>query len=111
MPAAYSASQFHRASEIHHMRRRYKLEVAGADPGGPAQGRMNGVSMTSSMKWGITIAGLIVGLILLIINPWVAAVVIVAALAVPVVVWRMLDPEQRQRARRIRSQNRQRQIR
>ena len=59
------------------------------------------------MKWGITIAGVIIGLILLIINPWIAAVVILAALAVPVVAWRMLDPEQRQRAKRIRNQNRQ----
>ena len=67
--------------------------------------------MTSNMKWGITIAGVIVGLILLIINPWVAPVVILGALAVPAVVWRILDPEQRQRAKRIRSQNRQRQIR
>jgi Flp pilus assembly protein TadB len=64
-----------------------------------------------SPKWGITIAGVVIGLILLIINPWIAAVVILAALAVPVVVWRALDPEQRRRAKRIRSQNRERQIR
>ena len=61
-----------------------------------------------SPKWGITIAGVIIGLILLIINPWVAAIVILAAIAVPVVVWRMLDPAQRRRVKNIR---RQRQIR
>jgi Flp pilus assembly protein TadB len=61
-----------------------------------------------SPKWGITVAGVIIGLILLIINPWIAAVVILAAIAVPVVAWRMLDPAQRRRVKNIR---RQRQIR
>ena len=61
-----------------------------------------------SPKWGITVAGVIIGLILLIVNPWIAAVVILAAIAVPVVVWRWLDPEQRRRVKNIR---RQRQIR
>jgi Flp pilus assembly protein TadB len=45
---------------------------------------------------------------LLIINPWIAAVVILAAIAVPVVAWRMLDPAQRRRVKNVR---RQRQIR
>jgi Flp pilus assembly protein TadB len=54
------------------------------------------------LKWGITIAGVIIGLILLIINPWIAAVVILAAIAVPVVAWRMLDPAQRRRVKNIR---------
>jgi Flp pilus assembly protein TadB len=61
-----------------------------------------------SPKWGITVAGVIIGLILLIINPWIAAVVILAAIAVPVVAWRMLDPAQRRRVKNVR---RQRQIR
>ena len=61
-----------------------------------------------SPKWGITVAGVIIGLILLIINPWIAAVVILAAIAVPVVAWRLLDPAQRRRVKNIR---RQRQIR
>jgi Flp pilus assembly protein TadB len=61
-----------------------------------------------SLKWGITVAGVIIGLILLLINPWIAAVVILAAIAVPVVAWRMLDPAQRRRVKNIR---RQRQIR
>jgi Flp pilus assembly protein TadB len=57
-----------------------------------------------SPKWGITIAGVVIGLILLIINPWIAAVVILAAIAVPVVAWRMLDPAQRRRVKNIRRQ-------
>jgi Flp pilus assembly protein TadB len=57
-----------------------------------------------SPKWGITVAGVIIGLILLIINPWIAAVVILAAIAVPVVAWRMLDPAQRRRVKNIRRQ-------
>jgi len=61
-----------------------------------------------SLKWGITIAGVIIGLILLIVNPLIAVLVIVAALAIPVVAWRMLDPAQRRRVKNIR---RQRQIR
>ena len=63
--------------------------------------------MTPHMKWGI--AGIIVGLILLIINPWVAAVVILAALAIPTAAYLMLDPSQRRRYRELR--RRQRQIR
>jgi hypothetical protein len=61
-----------------------------------------------SPKWGITVAGVIIGLILLLINPWIAALVILAAIAVHVVAWRMLDPAQRRRVKNIR---RQRQIR
>jgi Flp pilus assembly protein TadB len=57
-----------------------------------------------SPKWGITVAGVIIGLILLIVNPWIAAVVILAAIAVPVVAWRMLDPAQRRRVKNIRRQ-------
>jgi Flp pilus assembly protein TadB len=63
--------------------------------------------MTPHMKWGI--AGIVVGLILLIINPWVAAVVILAALAIPTAAYLMLDPSQRRRYRELR--RRQRQIR
>ena len=56
--------------------------------------------MTPHMKWGI--AGVIIGLILLIINPWIAAVVILAAIAIPTAAYFMLDPSQRRRLREIR---------
>jgi hypothetical protein len=45
--------------------------------------------------------GLILGLILLIINPWIGLVVIAAALAIPVGAYLMLDPSQRRRLKRI----------
>jgi hypothetical protein len=60
--------------------------------------------MTPHMKWGI--AGIVVGLILLIINPWVAAVVILAALAIPTAAYLMLDPSQRRRYRELRRRQR-----
>jgi hypothetical protein len=59
------------------------------------------------MKWGI--AGVIIGLILFIISPWVALVVIAAAIAVPTAAWFMLDESQRRRYRELR--RRQREIR
>jgi Flp pilus assembly protein TadB len=68
---------------------------------------MNGDSMSPHMKWGI--AGVIIGLILFIISPWVAVAVIAAAIAIPAVAWRMLDESQRRRYRQIR--RRQREIR
>jgi hypothetical protein len=49
----------------------------------------------------IAIGGIIIGLILLIINPWIGLVVIAAAIAVPVGAYLMLDPSQRRRLRRI----------
>jgi len=69
---------------------------------------MNGVSMTPHLKWGI--GGVIVGLILLGFIPfWLAGLLVVLAIAVPVVAWRMLDESQRRRYRELR--RRQRQIR
>ena len=55
--------------------------------------------MSGRMK--IAIGGIIIGLILLIINPWIGLVVIAAAIAVPVGAYLMLDPSQRRRLRRI----------
>ncbi len=55
--------------------------------------------MSGRMK--IAIGGIIIGLILLIINPWIGLVVIAAAIAVPVAAYLMLDPSQRRRLRRI----------
>ncbi|HLI37713.1 MAG TPA: hypothetical protein VKV80_10270 [Streptosporangiaceae bacterium] len=60
--------------------------------------------MSPHMKWGI--AGVIIGLILFIISPWLAIAVIVAAVAIPAVAWRMLDESQRRRYREIRRRQR-----
>ncbi|MGO8886469.1 MAG: hypothetical protein ACLPUO_06055 [Streptosporangiaceae bacterium] len=53
--------------------------------------------MTPHMKVGI--AGVIIGLILLIISPWLALGVIVAAIAIPAIAYAMLDSSQRRRLR------------
>ena len=55
--------------------------------------------MSGRMK--IAIGGIIIGLILLFINPWIGLVVIAAAIAVPVGAYLMLDPSQRRRLRNI----------
>ena len=56
--------------------------------------------MSPHMKYGI--AGVIVGLILFIISPWLAIAVIAAAIAIPAILYAMLDPSQRNRLRRAR---------
>jgi ABC-type bacteriocin/lantibiotic exporter with double-glycine peptidase domain len=53
--------------------------------------------MTPHMKYGI--AGVIIGLILFIVSPWLALTVIGLAIIVPVVAYAMLDPSQRRRLR------------
>jgi hypothetical protein len=55
----------------------------------------------------VGIAGVIIGLILLIWAPWVALGVVAAAIILPAVAWAMLSPGQRQR---IRGQRRRRSI-
>jgi len=57
--------------------------------------------MTPHMKIGI--AGVVIGLILLIINPILALVVIGLAVAIPAVAYAMLDSNQKARLRRMRS--------
>jgi hypothetical protein len=58
----------------------------------------------------MAIAGVIIGLILLFVVPWeIGALVILAAVAVPVGAYLMLDPSQRRRLKNI--QDRKRQIR
>ncbi|HWG62042.1 MAG TPA: hypothetical protein VG253_10055 [Streptosporangiaceae bacterium] len=52
------------------------------------------------MKFAI--AGAVLGLILLIVNPWLGIAVILLALAVPAGVYLMLDPSQRRRLREMR---------
>ena len=54
--------------------------------------------MTPHAKWAI--AGVVVGLILFIISPWVALAVIAAAIAIPAVAYMMLDPSQRRQVAR-----------
>ena len=45
--------------------------------------------MTPHMKWAI--GGIVVGLILLIVSPWLALALIVAAIAIPTAAYLMLD--------------------
>jgi len=54
-----------------------------------------------SGRMKLAIGGIIIGLILLFINPWIGVVVIAAAIAVPVAAYFMLDPSQRRRLKRI----------
>jgi uncharacterized membrane protein HdeD (DUF308 family) len=56
--------------------------------------------MTPHLRYGLI--GVVIGLILFWINPLAAIVVIAAAVAIPVIAYRMLSPEQRRRLRRTR---------
>ena len=57
--------------------------------------------MSRPLMFGI--GGVILGLILLTVVPlWVSALVIVAAIAIPIIAWRALDPAQRRRIRNMR---------
>ena len=57
--------------------------------------------MSPHMKYGI--AGVIVGLILFAILPWyVPLIIIAAAIAIPAILYAMLDPSQRRRLKRTR---------
>jgi ABC-type bacteriocin/lantibiotic exporter with double-glycine peptidase domain len=67
--------------------------------------RLIGVSMSPHIKWGI--AGVVVGLILFIVSPWLALAVIAAAIAIPAAAWMMLDESQRRRYRELRRRQRQ----
>lgn len=49
----------------------------------------------------VAIGGAIVGLILLIVSPWLGLAVIAAAIGLPVAAYLMLDPSQRRRLRNI----------
>jgi hypothetical protein len=57
--------------------------------------------MAPHLKIGI--AGVIIGLILFIVSPWLALGVIAAAIIIPAVAYGMLDPSQRRRLKRARS--------
>lgn len=54
--------------------------------------------MTPHIRYGLI--GVVIGLILFIWNPLAAIIVIAAAVAIPVIAYRMLSPEQRRRLRR-----------
>jgi hypothetical protein len=56
--------------------------------------------MSPHMKFGI--AGVVVGLILFFFSPWLAIGVIVAAIAIPAILYAMLDSSQRRRLKRAR---------
>jgi Flp pilus assembly protein TadB len=57
--------------------------------------------MSRPMMFGI--GGVILGLILFAVLPWwVSVLVIAAAIAIPVVAWRSLDPSQRRRIKAMR---------
>jgi hypothetical protein len=62
---------------------------------------MDGVIMTPHMKWSI--AGIVLGLILLIVFPWyVTAGIIVLAIGIPAAAYFMLDKSQRRRLHEMR---------
>ena len=62
--------------------------------------------MSGRMK--IMIGGVIIGLILILLLPWqIGAAVILAAIAVPVAGYYMLDPSQRRRLKNIQQRRRQ----
>jgi hypothetical protein len=62
---------------------------------------MDGVIMTPHVKWSI--AGIVLGLILLIVFPWwVTAGIVVLAIGIPAAAYLTLDPSQRRRYREIR---------
>jgi hypothetical protein len=62
---------------------------------------MDGVIMTPHAKWSI--AGIVLGLILLIWLPlWAVAGIVVLAIGIPTAAYFMLDPSQRRRYREIR---------
>jgi hypothetical protein len=62
---------------------------------------MDGVIMTPQMKWSI--AGIVLGLILLIVFPWwVTAGIIVLAIGIPAAAYLMLDKSQRRRLQEMR---------
>ena len=61
--------------------------------------------MTPHLRYGLI--GVVIGLILFWINPVLAIAVIAAAVAIPVIAYRMLSPEQR---RRLRENRRRKQI-
>jgi cytochrome c biogenesis factor len=62
---------------------------------------MDGAIMTPHMKWAI--AGIVVGLILWIVSPWLTLGVVFLAIAIPAGAWWALGPVNRRRIRGMRN--------
>ncbi len=57
--------------------------------------------MSRPLMFGI--GGVILGLVLLVVLPlWASALIIIAAIAIPIIAWRSLDSSQRRRIRGMR---------
>jgi hypothetical protein len=63
--------------------------------------RLRRQKLSGRMKFAI--AGVVIGLILLIVNPWLALAVIVLAIGIPAALYLALDPSQRRRLRAMRN--------
>jgi hypothetical protein len=63
---------------------------------------MDGAIMTPQLRWA-AIIGVVVGLFLLLANPWVGIGVIALAIAAPVGFWWALGPVNRRRIRGMRN--------
>jgi hypothetical protein len=61
----------------------------------------DGAIMSPQLRWA-AIAGVIVGLILFLVNPWAAIAVIALAIAIPVGAWAALGSTNRRRIRGMR---------
>jgi hypothetical protein len=62
---------------------------------------MDGAIMSPQLRWA-AVAGVIVGLILLLANTWLGVAVIALAIAAPVGFWMALGPTNRRRIRGMR---------
>jgi hypothetical protein len=71
-----------------------QIRRGGASPPGQEEAEVSGFTK-------VAIGGAIVGLILLIVSPWLGLAVIAAAIGLPVAAYLMLDPSQRRRLRNI----------
>jgi hypothetical protein len=62
---------------------------------------MDGAIMSPQLRWA-AVVGVVVGLILFIVNPWVAIGIIALSVAIPVGFWVALGPSNRRRIRGMR---------
>ena len=69
-------------------------------PREPYPRRLRRQKLSGRMKFAI--AGIIIGLILFIVSPWLAIGVIILAIGIPTGMYLMLDPSQRRRLKEIR---------
>jgi hypothetical protein len=66
----------------------------------PYPRRLRRQKLSGRMKFAI--AGIIIGLILFIVSPWLAIGVIILAIGIPTGMYLMLDPSQRRRLKEVR---------